>query len=1240
MAQNDLLVRLNLDASDFTENIEKTKKSISELGQKATDELVDIASRFKKTSDSSTPWSRKIRDIRKQMQDLTAQGARSTKEGEALYQKLAAKAREYDLMLKQIQGDTHAETQAIAEESQASQTLSQKVSEIKAQMEELITTGRIATEEGKKMWVDLADEAARYNDAIKQVNTAAREGGTKPEFDLGAAGDTIANAAGLGNVSKIAGALAGAVNPATIAVGAVGTAMVMAGKSAAEFETHLNSLQALTGLTDEGMKSISDGAIQLSKQFKSTAGEIVDSMKLIGSQAPALLSDADALMEVTKAANVLSEAAEIDVTTAASAITTVMNQMGESSAEVENIINTFAAASQKGSADVSNLITVFEKSGTAATMAGLNYTELTAAIEAAKGKFGDAANEGTSLQNMFLQLEKQTNDNFKPSVVGLSQALENLAAQSLTTEEKVKLFGQSGLIAAKALIENRDEFNRLSQEISGTNTAYEQMEINQKGFAGAMTKAKSAWEAFLLVLGQSGIIDGIMDNIAALLKFIGDLCNAVGDIIKAFDLFNVSAEDCVPTMFDFKKQLEMIITVVNYVGDAIEIVIAIIAKVVNYIQEFISWIRNCMTNVTDSTNTMGQAWSNFIKILTDNKFVQKILGYFRQITKWFTDMVNGFKKQWNDFIGWLGLGDDKKFGTAKVEKKAVTTKQTNTVNDTETNSTTTATETKSSKSKSSKTEKIDYLVYVDDNTLETAEKKLSAWQNKLKTIKIDDIEGLQECNAQIKKWQDEVEKRKLVITVGTQIFDNLNMLKERLSDLENLKSVCVSIDFDDEAAQNELIEFMAEVNSLNGREVNVDLKISGDTLKIDEIDRQIRDLQSDILIESIKIGFKPEIEKGSKTEIENEIKKLEEARKILFSTQADPATVKKVDDEIKSLKKNLEAEEIRLGIKPKVDDGSINAIQKKIKEKEEEISLALNTDIDPESMKKLQSELDSLRKHEREKSIEIGVTKNVATISKKSESWERGSVEDKKQSMSNAQSMVKEIQENYRLKLIGKDEVKSELADINSKLEELNLKPIELTFNDDGTLTTAAEDLERYKNQMSAVSDMAGNMGSVFGSLGSAIGGTTGEVMNFAGQSINAIAQIIPQIVSMIAAKEAEAIAGGTASAASMPFPANIAAIAGIVATIAGIFASLPKFESGGIVGGTSFTGDKLLARVNSGEMILNKTQQKNLYNSMSAAEVGTPMQNTLKGDVNFTISGSALKGTLKNYDAKMSKIK
>jgi len=50
-------------------------------------------------------------------------------------------------------------------------------------------------------------------------------------------------------------------------------------------------------------------------------------------------------------------------------------------------------------------------------------------------------------------------------------------------------------------------------------------------------------------------------------------------------------------------------------------------------------------------------------------------------------------------------------------------------------------------------------------------------------------------------------------------------------------------------------------------------------------------------------------------------------------------------------------------------------------------------------------------------------------------------------------------------------------------------------------------------------------------------------------------------------------------------------AMAAQAARIAGV-----KFAEGGIVGGSSFSGDKVAANVNSGEMILNRSQQKTLF--------------------------------------------
>lgn len=81
-------------------------------------------------------------------------------------------------------------------------------------------------------------------------------------------------------------------------------------------------------------------------------------------------------------------------------------------------------------------------------------------------------------------------------------------------------------------------------------------------------------------------------------------------------------------------------------------------------------------------------------------------------------------------------------------------------------------------------------------------------------------------------------------------------------------------------------------------------------------------------------------------------------------------------------------------------------------------------------------------------------------------------------------------------------------------------------------------------------------------------------------------------------AKAGNALAGAAKGGSSLPFPANIAAIAAGVAAVVAVISMISSiaFEHGGIVPGTSLTGDRVTARVNSGEMIINRRQQLNLW--------------------------------------------
>ena len=114
-----------------------------------------------------------------------------------------------------------------------------------------------------------------------------------------------------------------------------------------------------------------------------------------------------------------------------------------------------------------------------------------------------------------------------------------------------------------------------------------------------------------------------------------------------------------------------------------------------------------------------------------------------------------------------------------------------------------------------------------------------------------------------------------------------------------------------------------------------------------------------------------------------------------------------------------------------------------------------------------------------------------------------------------------------------------------------------------------------------------------------------GELQNVAASaqaqdlSIKGLGNVIRSKIKMkLAEIIADVIAAAFASSGLLGF-----IVAPVMAAAAGaLFEKLvPKFATGGIVGGNEYSGDKILARVNSGEMILNAQQQANLFNFVSS---------------------------------------
>lgn len=195
------------------------------------------------------------------------------------------------------------------------------------------------------------------------------------------------------------------------------------------------------------------------------------------------------------------------------------------------------------------------------------------------------------------------------------------------------------------------------------------------------------------------------------------------------------------------------------------------------------------------------------------------------------------------------------------------------------------------------------------------------------------------------------------------------------------------------------------------------------------------------------------------------------------------------------------------------------------------------------------------------------------------------------------------------------------------------LVPVDEEDPDELTLPTSTAITDKEVVTLNDYADAISNIANVMTALNtSTVEGAQGW-LTWASSLMQSSAIAVEAIKKVIAAKTAEAAASGAAEAAKTPIVGWLMVGAAITSVLAA-FAALPKFATGGIVGGGSYSGDNILARVNSGEMILNQYQQGNLFRMLNGGNENS------KSNVEFTIRGDKLVGVLNNYNNKFKKIR
>ncbi|MGP2571199.1 phage tail tape measure protein [Ornithobacterium rhinotracheale] len=328
--------------------------------------------------------------------------------------------------------------------------------------------------------------------------------------------------------------------------------------------SQMAELSAITGVTGEGLKAIEQAARDTSKTFGTDASANVESYKLVLSQLdPEIAKNAEAMKMMGEHINVLSKQMGGDSVAATNVLTTSMNQFGvstenpiEAARTMGEMMNVMSAAAQAGSAELPQIQQALEQVGMVAKTTGLSFEETNAQIQVLDKAGKKGSEGGVALRNVLTTLSEGRFTS-RLAAKGLQEAgisLSYLADTSIPLTERLKtlrkiqndtalmtkVFGKENMAAAIAMINGADEAEKLTTQITGTNSAVEEAEIIMGSYAEKMARTKAWWDD--LKIAAFNFIEPVADNIQKMFSFfniLGQVAVSMNALKTIYDAISI-----------------------------------------------------------------------------------------------------------------------------------------------------------------------------------------------------------------------------------------------------------------------------------------------------------------------------------------------------------------------------------------------------------------------------------------------------------------------------------------------------------------------------------------------------------------------------------------------------------------------------------------------------------------------------------------------------------------------------
>ena len=580
--------------------------------------------------------------------------------------------------------------------AQKQRLLSQAVSETKEKLDALKLAGQQANEAlakgeiSRSQYDALQREIAETEQALRDLERQAEQSSVALQ-KIGAAGEKLQ---GVGSAIEGAGQK---LMPVTAAVGGLSAAAV---KVAADFDSAMSQVAAVSGAAGKELDALRDKAREMGSKTKFSASEAAEAMNymaMAGWKTGDMLDGIEGIMN-------LAAASGEDLAATSDIVTDALTALGLSAADSGHFADILAAASSNANTNVSMMGETFKYCAPVAGALGFTAEDTAEAIGLMANAGIKSSQAGTAMRTMltsltgevtfvgdaFGELTVQTT-NADGSMRSLGDILTDCRAAFAQMSESERAANAEALVGKNAMsgflaVMNAapGDIEKLNSAINNCDGTAERMaETMQDNLAGQLTILKSQLEELAISIGEIlmpsirqivGWIQGLVDWLNGLdegtkkvivtvalvaaalgpvLIVIGKVVGAVGTILTVVPKIAGAVSGVVGFVSGTViPALSAVVAAIGWVPIAIAAVIGVVALLYNKCE----WFRDAVNAVwAQVRDFFVSAWEVICSFFTETipAAWESLVSFFQGIPAWWSGLWQSVGDFFNNV--WTGM---------------------------------------------------------------------------------------------------------------------------------------------------------------------------------------------------------------------------------------------------------------------------------------------------------------------------------------------------------------------------------------------------------------------------------------------------------------------------------------------------------------------------------------------------------------------------------------------------------